>query len=59
MFFNDDRLRRDMMDYFGTAMVNGNPMAMMELIRTERAQSQTLIDFADKNGFALDIYEED
>ena len=59
MFFNDDKLRQDMMDYFGTAMMNGNPAAMMDLIRTERAQTQTLIDLADKNGFSLAIYEED
>ena len=59
MFFNDDKLRQELVNYFGTAMVNGTPAAMMDLIQAECAPPQTLTDLAEKNGFVLDLYEED
>lgn len=36
-----DKLRGDLRDYYGTAMFNGNPMAMMEL---EEGRAMTLTD---------------
>ena len=44
------RLRRDMEDYYGTAMFNGFPMAVMDLSKVERLSDQELIELAKKNG---------
>lgn len=57
---NDDpgtnRLRSDLRDYYGTAMFNGNPMAMMELEEVERASRSELTDIARRNGFNPESY---
>ena len=41
-----DRLRSDMMDYYGTAMVGGFPMAVMDLSRVEHASEEQLLGIA-------------
>ena len=51
-----DRLRRDMMDYYGTAMFSGFPMAVVDLSRIERASDEELIEIAQKNGVDLSEY---
>lgn len=60
MRHNDDpgteRLRGDLRDYYGTAMFNGNPMAMMELEEVERASRSELDDIARRNGFDPSSY---
>ena len=38
----DERLHGALRDYYGTAMFNGNPMAMMELEEAERASGEEL-----------------
>jgi len=43
-----DRLRRDMKDYFGTAMFSGFPMAVMDLSRVERMSDRELVELAQK-----------
>lgn len=51
-----DKLRNDLVDYFGTAM-QYNPVAMMELIKVENASDEELINIALKNGFDLSEYD--
>ncbi len=53
-----DRLREDLEDYFGTAMFNGNPQAMMELEEVKRASEQELISLARRCGFNINDYTE-
>jgi len=51
-----DRLRSDLIDYYGTAMAY-NPMAVIELSDVENASYEELIRIAIKNGFDLSDYE--
>ena len=51
-----DRLRDDMKDYYGTAMFNVSPIAVMDLSKVERASDQEIIEMAPKNGFNLEDY---
>ena len=51
-----ERLRRDMMDYYGTAMFSGFPMAVFDLSRIERASDEELIEIAQNNGVELGEY---
>jgi cyanate lyase len=51
-----DKLKEDLMDYFGTAMFAASPMAMMELSRVENARGDDLIQIALDNGFDLEKY---
>ncbi len=50
------RLRRDMKDYYGTAMFNGFPMAVMDLSKIERLSDGELVELAQKNGVDLRKY---
>ena len=51
-----DRLRRDMKDYYGTAMVNASPMAVLDLSRIERASDMEVVEEARKAGVDLTKY---
>ena len=51
-----DRLREDLEDYFGTAMFNGNPQAMIELEEVKSASTQDLILIALNYGFDINYY---
>ena len=51
-----DRLRRDRVDYFGSAMFSGFPMAMMDVARVETASDDTLIRIARECSFDLSRY---
>ncbi len=51
-----NHLRRDMKDYYGTAMFNGFPMAVMDLSKVERLSDRELVDLAQKNGVDLRKY---
>ena len=51
-----DKLREDLINYFGTAMVNGFGMAVMDLSRVERASEEELIEIALECGFDLNDY---
>ncbi len=53
-----DRLRRDMKDYYGTAMFNASPMAVLDLSRVERASDMEIVEMAQKNGVDLSDYIE-
>ena len=50
------RLRRDLEDYYGTAMFSGFPMAVMDLSRVERMSGRELVELAQKNGVDLGKY---
>lgn len=52
-----EKLRRDLINYFGTAM-SYNPMAVVELSNVENASNSKLVEIALKNGFDLDEYEQ-
>lgn len=51
-----DKLREDLINYFGTAMASGFGMAVMDLSRVERASDEEVIKIALECGFDLDDY---
>lgn len=50
-----DRLKNDLIDYFGTAM-SFNPIAIMNLSEVKKATNEKLVQIAIKNGFDLNDY---
>ena len=55
---NYNQLRSDLIDYFGTAMSSGFPMAVIELSDVERASDAELVRIARRAGFDLRKYED-
>ena len=51
-----ERLREDLINYFGTAMYNSNPVAMFKLSEVMSASYGELIRIAINNGFNLNDY---
>lgn len=47
----NEELRKALMDYYGTAMSSGNPMAVIELSQTESASNEKLIQMAGELGW--------
>lgn len=56
MIIDVDDLRRDLVNYFGTASFY-NPVAMMDVIDVERASDEEVVEIALRNGFDLSKYE--
>ncbi len=56
MLIDVDKLRKDLMDYFGTAM-SMFPQAVIDLTQIEMATPQQLVDIAISNNFNLSDYE--
>ena len=54
--FDDEKLRLDMRDYYGTAMFNGFPMAVFDLNKVERVSDAELRQMAQRNGVDLNKY---
>lgn len=54
-----ESLRQDLMDYYGTAMHSGFPMAVIDLSGVESASDSELIRIAEREGFDLSEYEAD
>ena len=54
-----ERLRKDLKEYYGTAVFSGLPMAVIELSDIESAPESKLINIARRAGFNLDDYKED
>ena len=54
--FDIDKLRDDLEYYFGTAMFNGNPQAMMDFEKVKRASTQELISIAQRCGINIKDY---
>ena len=55
---NIEKLKKDLMDYFGTAMYASSPLAIMNLTEIENANNDKLISIALKNNFDLNNYIE-
>lgn len=51
-----EKLRKDLIDYFGTAFTL-NPMAMVDLLKVQNASDEELVDIALKNNFDLNRYK--
>ena len=51
-----DRLRKDLEDYYGTAMFNASPLAVMELSKVQRASDYEIVEMAQENGIDLRKY---
>lgn len=51
-----EKLRSDLIDYFGTAMTSGFGVAIIDLSRVERASENELINIALQCGFDLNDY---
>lgn len=56
MEINVEKLRNDLIDYFGTALFNGNSMVIVDLSKIEQANDYELIEIAIQNGFNLNNY---
>lgn len=54
-----ERLRNDLLNYFGSAYALGFGIALLDLSRIEIASSDELIQLAVQNGFDLGNYERD
>ena len=52
-----EKLRKDLIDDYGTAIFNASPLAIIELTKVENASPQELINIALKNNFDLTEYE--
>ncbi len=46
------------MDYFGTAMHSGFPMAVIDLSEIENMTDEEILKFAAKNGINIEKYNE-
>ena len=53
-----EKLRNDLIDYFGTAMLIHN-YAIVDIMRIENASNEVLIDLANKMNFDLNKYKKD
>ena len=51
-----DRLRRDIKDYYGTAMFNASPISVMDLSQIDRASDLEIIEIAQRNGIDISDY---
>ena len=51
-----ERLRNDLMNYFGTAMFSGFSMAIIELLKIENATDEEILEIAQNNNFDLGNY---
>ena len=51
-----EKLRKDLIDYFGSAMFINKGLSIMELSNIENASDNELIDIAIKNNFNLNNY---
>lgn len=56
MLIDVERLRADIMDYYGTAAFSGFPAAIVDLARVERMSGEELVRFAEDHHFDLSKY---
>ena len=52
-----ERLRNDLLNYFGSAYGLGFSIVILDLSRVEKASEEELIQIAVQNGFNLENYE--
>ena len=51
-----EKLRKDLINYYGTAFTGGFPVAVIELSEVENADDSELIKTAEKSGFDIRKY---
>lgn len=51
-----ESLRKDLIDYYGTAMFNSSPLAIIELSKVEKSSDEEVIEIAKNNNFDLNKY---
>jgi len=56
-YLNIEKLRNDLIDYYGTAMFNASPLAILELTKIKNASDNEIINIAIKNNFDLNKYK--
>ena len=56
MIIDVESLREDLKDYYGTAM-QYNPVAMMDLVKVEKASDEEVVNIAINNGINIYDYE--
>lgn len=54
---NIEKLKQDLIDYFGTAMFSVSPLSIFELSKIEKATDEEIIEIALKNNFDLNNYK--
>ena len=59
MLINIDKLKRDLIDYYGTAAFSGMPAAMIDVFDVENASPEKLVELARHAGFDLRNYAEE
>ena len=56
---DEEKLRHDLQDYYGTAAYSGFPMAAMDAMRVNSMSTQELVNKAQRNGFNMSRYVND
>ena len=56
--FDIERMRMDLMDYFGTGACSGMPAMFFEVMDIQSMSADRLIALAENNGFNLEDYIE-
>lgn len=51
-----EKLRQYIIDYYGTAMINSSPTAMMDLLEVENASNEKVFSLALKNNINLNNF---
>ena len=51
-----ESLRKDLIDYYGSAIFNASPLAIIDLTEVENASDEKLIKIAIANNFDLSKY---
>lgn len=51
-----EKIRKYLIDYYGTAMLNASPAAMMDLIEVENATNELVLKLALDNKLNLDKF---
>lgn len=51
-----EKIRKYLIDYYGTAMLNASPTAMMDLIEVENATNELVLKLALDNKLNLDKF---
>lgn len=51
-----EKLRQYIIDYYGTAIINSSPTAMMDLLEVENASNEKVLSLALKNKINLNNF---
>ena len=54
---NISKLKEDLLNYYGTAMFNASPLAIIGLAKIEKASEDELVQIAIDNNFDLNEYK--